>query len=213
VFTVGDLVHSKRRVSKRPSSVFEAIEDGVDHGQVDGGKRRVKQRTAGGGGDAALLNDSRAEAARRASGPNLAGGPNLGGSPKSDGRRRYQFENFHLCQSCWDGGELVMCDYCPVSLCFGCAGVEPAGLGPSWRCTHHSCVSCGRGAVAAGGMLFRCAECPEAWCEECLPPDARVINQSARFTALGFVTPKSACYVLCSERCRLLASDHHARGL
>ena len=65
----------------------------------------------------------------------------------------------------------------------------------------------------AGGMLFRCAECPSAYCEDCLPREARVINENARFAKLGYVNPKSACYVLCSERCAGLARDHAARGV
>ena len=106
-----------------------------------------------------------------------------------------------------------MCDYCPVSMCFHCSGVDPNNLGPSWRCPHHACHGCGRKAHAAGGLLFRCAECSKAFCEDCLPRDSRVINESARFNALGFVCPKSACYVLCSEHCAGLAREHAARGI
>jgi hypothetical protein len=43
-----------------------------------------------------------------------------------------------------------------------------------WRCPHHSCDECGRKAQAAGGLLFRCAICPHAYCEDHLPPDATV---------------------------------------
>ena len=31
-------------------------------------------------------------------------------------KARTPFENYYLCQRCWDGGELLLCDYCPVSL-------------------------------------------------------------------------------------------------
>ena len=144
--SLADLGHVGGGGLKRPSSVYEAIE----HGQFVAGKRQVKQRTTLHEGSATLRINLDQDVPR---------------PPKPDGRRRQQFENYHLCQSCWDGGELVMCDYCPVSLCFSCAGVTAADLGPSWRCGHHQCTSCGRRASAAGGMLFRCAECPNAFCE------------------------------------------------
>ena len=35
-----------------------------------------------------------------------------------------------------------------------------------------------------------------------------MINESARFNALGFACPKSACYVLCTEQCAVLAREH-----
>ena len=126
-------------------------------------------------------------------------------------KQRVAHDNCSLCQSCWDGGSLVMCDYCPVSMCFECAGVDPANLGPKWRCPHHACHGCGRKAHAAGGLLFRCAECSKAFCEDCLPRDARVVNESERFRKLGYVCPKSACYVLCTEHCAALAREHAAR--
>ena len=68
-------------------------------------------------------------------------------------------------------------------------------------------------SAIAGGLLFRCAECSLAFCEDCLPPNSRVINESSRFAALGFSCPKSACYVLCSERCSALAREHAAPGI
>ena len=37
-------------------------------------------------------------------------------------------------------------------------------------------------------------------------------HQQARFTALGYATPKSACYVLCSARCTILAREQAAYG-
>ena len=106
-----------------------------------------------------------------------------------------------------------MCDYCPVSMCFTCTAIDPNNLGPSWRCPQHACTGCGRKAHAAGGLLFRCAECPNTFCEDCLPQDARVVNESARFNVLGFQTPKSACYIHCSVRCGSLAREHAARGI
>ena len=180
---------------KRHASVYEAIE----HGQFVAGKRQVKQRTQMQDGDATFLADL----------PSEEGAPRA----KAAHASRRTFENHHLCQACWDGGDLIMCDYCPVSMCFGCAGVDPVTLGRSWRCGHHSCTGCGRRASAAGGMLFRCAECPRAFCEDCLPREARVINEQARFAALGYATPKSACYVLCSELCTAKAREHTERML
>ena len=186
---------------KRPANVYDAIEQG----QYIAGKRQVRQRTVlNHEGDAMLVADLDQP-------PPATGGGKGGGA--SGARAARTWENCGLCQLCWDGGDLIMCDYCPVSMCFLCAGINPSALGPSWRCRHHSCATCGRKAHAAGGLLFRCAECPQAYCEDCLPRESRVINESARFHSLGFACPKSACYVLCSERCATLAREHATRGV
>ena len=185
-------------LGKRPASVYDAIEQG----HFVAGKRQVKQRTmVHSSGDAVLLVDMNPPSYHNPHGSSST----ASGAPAGPSGKALKFENCSLCQHCWDGGDLIMCDYCPVSMCFHCSGVDPNNLGPSWRCPHHACHGCGRKAHAAGGLLFRCAECSKAFCEDCLPRDSRVINESARFNALGFVCPKSACYVLCSEHCAALA--------
>lgn len=65
----------------------------------------------------------------------------------------------HSRQVCWDGGELVCCDVCPAAYHAECLGQDPSHLEAKqhWACPHHACAACGRGPVAAGGMLFRCA--------------------------------------------------------
>ena len=50
-------------------------------------------------------------------------------------------------------------------------------------------------------LLFRCAECPKAFCEDCLPDDAQIITDNPHFAPLGYVRQKSACFVTCSEAC------------
>ena len=70
-----------------------------------------------------------------------------------------------------------------------------ATIGSTWRCSHHKCTVCSRRASAAGGMLFRCTECPKAFCEDCLPGEARVINDSPRFKKLGSTNRASSARV------------------
>jgi hypothetical protein len=33
----------------------------------------------------------------------------------------------YVCQACWDGGDIVCCDLCPVSVHAECIGVTQAG--------------------------------------------------------------------------------------
>ena len=76
-------------------------------------------------------------------------------------------------------------------MCIQCTGLALHELGDRFRCNHHSCQGCGRKAHAAGGLLFRCAECPNAFCEDCLPRESRVVNDNPRLGALGYLIPKS----------------------
>lgn len=128
--------------------------------------------------------------------------------PKQKGRqipgRDYANENH--CLHCWDGGDLVMCDFCPASYHPSCLGFKDADeitrlskLG--WSCPQHQCSECGRKAAAAGGLLFRCYICPQAFCEDHLPENTPIVNKNARFLALGQRHPSQACFVLCSDEC------------
>lgn len=81
------------------------------------------------------------------------------------------YEHNDFCQVCWDGGDLLCCDFCPVAIhpkCLGMADEEVVGL-RKWGCPHHSCATCGRNTAASGGLLFRCEMCEQAFCEDHLP--------------------------------------------
>ena len=43
-------------------------------------------------------------------------------------------------------------------------------------CPHHSCATCGRNTAAAGGLLFRCEACPNAFCEDCIPEEHEMVS-------------------------------------
>ena len=46
------------------------------------------------------------------------------------------------------------------------------------------------GAQAAGGLLFRCEMCANAFCEDHLPGEAQVIVTCTRFQNFGQAQPK-----------------------
>jgi len=118
--------------------------------------------------------------------------------------RDYDHQDF--CQACLDGGDLIVCDYCPAAYhaeCVGLKGTELNRIG-RWTCPHHTCMKCSRKSQAVGGLLFRCEMCPVALCEDHLTADAQsnITNKCARFQALGQRHPAQACFVLCSEECK-----------
>jgi len=116
------------------------------------------------------------------------------------------YENCSQCQLCWKQGEVLCCDYCPTVMHPHCAGIEDVTeLGSMWSCPHHKCTFCGRKAHAAGGLLFRCTECPKAFCEDHLPLEADLLGGEVdRLVKLGFGAVKQACYVHCSADCKSL---------
>ncbi|KAK9840665.1 hypothetical protein WJX81_008358 [Elliptochloris bilobata] len=107
-----------------------------------------------------------------------------------------------LCQICWDGGLLVCCDECPASYHFDCLGMTEEDVPKRWACPHHKCVECGRSTAAAGGLLFRCQGCANAYCEDHLPHDADILQICPRFQYLGQLHPRPACFVHCCADCR-----------
>jgi SWI/SNF-related matrix-associated actin-dependent regulator of chromatin subfamily A member 5 len=129
------------------------------------------------------------------------------------------YEHADECQLCFDGGTLLCCSRCPAAYHAKCAGVDAqtmagylAGTKLAFlSCPHHACAECGRGAAAAGGLLFRCEACDGAWCEDCLPAEVlerpeRLVDECARFQALGQCHPDQAVFVHCSDACAAFAN-------
>ncbi|KAH9255375.1 hypothetical protein BASA81_006494 [Batrachochytrium salamandrivorans] len=150
------------------------------------------------------------ELANRRRGPDSA---TLEEINRSFGRGRQvvgrDYTNETHCLSCWDGGELVMCDQCPVSIHVECLNENSqhtavSGKAPTWRCPHHSCVMCDRKSAAVGGLLFRCTECPNSYCEDHLPLEGLRLHEGGRclrMEELGFRKPSQAYFILCSPKC------------
>lgn len=123
------------------------------------------------------------------------------------------FQNEGHCLVCWDGGDLLLCDQCCAAYHQHC--LTPAQLpkkkasgrsvAVSWGCPHHECKVCSRKAHAAGGMLFRCTECPTAYCEDHCPFNTAKLNENGReprFEELGQVKPAQAYFIQCSKNCQ-----------
>ncbi len=58
-----------------------------------------------------------------------------------------------------------------LSECFGGEGFDDASSLGSFICPWHQCWTCCKRISSAGGVLFRCADCPTAYCFDCLPDD------------------------------------------
>jgi hypothetical protein len=106
-----------------------------------------------------------------------------------------------VCQVCWDGGELLVCEGCPCSYHLSCLGLRKMPeTKMRWFCPHHECHGCHKkGSVL--GFLFRCENCFMAYCEDCLPENAEITGECHRFTSLGFRWPSNACYMKCCQDC------------
>jgi hypothetical protein len=64
------------------------------------------------------------------------------------------FEHQDMCNECWDGGDLLVCDMCPMAFHLDCIGLKCMPKGLLWLCPHHSCATCSR-RVSAAALLFR----------------------------------------------------------
>lgn len=122
------------------------------------------------------------------------------------GKKPRVFENSDHCQVCLDGGHLVCCPLCPVSLHTACIGLKKEN--DFARCSHHGCTKCGKNRSVAGGFLYPCAICTNSYCDECLPmnePGFRLLGRNHRFEKLGYDTTKHTAYLHCSADCEKYA--------
>jgi hypothetical protein len=71
----------------------------------------------------------------------------------------------------------------------------------TFTCPQHSCAQCCRTTSACGGMLFRCAVCPCAYCEEHVPSSIVELDRNPALEARGLTVSNSAFFILCSQTC------------
>jgi len=117
-------------------------------------------------------------------------------------KRVSELVNQSHCQVCLDGGSLVCCPRCPVSLHLECAGYRRAKDFQS--CSHHYCKTCDKPSQQVGGLLFPCQVCTDCFCEDCLPisnEGFRILGACERFEQLGFNSTKRAAYIHCCKDC------------
>lgn len=91
----------------------------------------------------------------------------------------------------------VFCALCPKAFHIKCVGLDerPRSF-PPWKCPWHTCSECHNTSTQAGGFMFRCRDCPTAYCGACKPPTVNLLGKSME---PGLRT-NLATYVLC-EKC------------
>ena len=177
---------------------------------VAAGKKRTKKSTGQMVGRDFVLNINNYEMGQTLS---VFDEEQAGKMTKSEPSRRQvqkagrDYENEYTCLVCWDGGDIMMCDGCPASYHAKCLGYTEQDAerllsrNGGWDCPHHSCAVCQKKTAAAGGLLFRCAMCPNAYCEDHLPNEVAITNHCERFQNLGQRHPAQAAFVYCRQAC------------
>jgi hypothetical protein len=145
------------------------------------------------------------EASARGRKKGAAHAPAAAKSRRQQAGRDYTHSDF--CQVCWEGGTLFCCSHCPVAVHAACVGASELALARAtmWSCPHHACAVCDRRNAAAGGMLFRCEACADAFCEDHLPEEVvaqgRLVGECERFARHGQNHPTAAMFIHCSADC------------
>ena len=69
-----------------------------------------------------------------------------------------------------DNSGFQVCPICPATMHLSCLRLAVHGTDPAVRtsCPQHKCRVCRRSASNAGGLLFRCVDCPVALCYDCI---------------------------------------------
>jgi len=91
-------------------------------------------------------------------------------------KKRDPFDHQDYCQVCFDGGTISLCHGCPRAYHVVClppqykTKAKDMILG-GFYCPQHQCADCDQKTYNAGGMLFRCRWCENAYCEDCMDWD------------------------------------------
>ena len=142
----------------------------------------------------------------------LSSGNNQAACAVPDKKKKTKnWDNQDFCQVCLDGGSLVCCPSCPVSVHCHCIGLKSANH--MRTCPHHRCCKCDKNVQAAGGVLFPCHACAQSFCEDCLAkqeasnPVTYLHDGVERFTKLGFAPNANYIYINCSKSCEKYAQQ------
>jgi len=122
--------------------------------------------------------------------------------PKKKIVNEYIHQDF--CQMCGEGGMLIECPRCPISVHSKCCGLTPKEF---YSCSHHNCVICEKGPSGSGGLIYSCQSCPNAYCPDCLPNEPyRYLGENIpRFEKLGYIGKPLYFYIHCSKQCEEVA--------
>lgn len=95
---------------------------------------------------------------------------------------------------------VLECQICPRAYHFNCLAPElTLSTSNFWRCPQHKCMECQQPAAAVGGMLFRCTNCDNTYCEEHLPYGAEIIGKDHDLAELGYIRQATSCFIKCAE--------------
>ncbi|EME40980.1 hypothetical protein DOTSEDRAFT_136247 [Dothistroma septosporum NZE10] len=146
--------------------------------------------------------------------PTLAGKDPRLAEPVREKKAAIDHQDF--CQTCWDGGEIVLCMRCPRSYHRPCLGkdVKSKSFGGSFSCPQHECRDCGAKTSDAGGLIFRCRWCDNGFCEDCLDWDnTNLIGDTLpEFVIIGFGRVDQAYHIDCPHCTMQWKEDSHTRN-
>eukprot|EP00814_Leptocylindrus_danicus_P001063 CAMPEP_0116029408 /NCGR_PEP_ID=MMETSP0321-20121206/16124_1 /TAXON_ID=163516 /ORGANISM="Leptocylindrus danicus var. danicus, Strain B650" /LENGTH=557 /DNA_ID=CAMNT_0003503783 /DNA_START=128 /DNA_END=1802 /DNA_ORIENTATION=- len=135
----------------------------------------------------------------------------IAAAPKKASKKEQLFLHMSECQICGEGGTIFMCPCCPVGVHAECLGYDKRkgqytkeNFGKSFfSCTHHRCSECLKNRQHAGGILYPCQSCANSYCEDCLPPESRILAPGHRFEEeFRFdCRQKGFRYINCSKQC------------
>lgn len=192
---LGSVVYNKKKPDRRSMNTFDSA-DMI----TDGSKRQRKERiikvdgrgTGYGGAVPILAENMEVEKEDK-----------VEEKIRSRGRQWVHRSFCTLCGKHVKPEHLCKCAHCPFIFHTACA--EQAMLiskgSGMFICPHHRCGPCNRSTSSAGGLLFRCAGCLSAYCEDCLPQEE--IDSLGRCRALEAYNyhSKQAYYIKCPSCC------------
>ena len=146
--------------------------------------------------------------------PTMAGKDPRLATPKRAKAPPIQHQDF--CQTCHDGGEVILCTGCPRVYHEACLSEHfrtKAGHRMGFfHCSQHQCFDCEKSTSDAGGLIYRCRWCENGFCEDCLDWDkAKLIGGTLPEYDILEYASRHAWYVECHNCVESAENDSATR--
>lgn len=131
-------------------------------------------------------------------------------------QKRPEIIHQEVCFFCRRRRSLQECKSCPRVFHLHCLDralvTRPEHCKP-FTCSHHRCWNCERTAHEAGGLLYACQDCEDAFCERCLDWNHTMFigDTIPEYEGLGYSSPKTY-YIRCENCSVKRKADSEIRG-
>eukprot|EP01080_Neovahlkampfia_damariscottae_P001698 gene1698-467_t len=119
-------------------------------------------------------------------------------------KKKKKIENETCCFVCSQHTkeDVHACSRCPKVYHRSCLGDILLGHLSQFICPWHFCRDCNKSSTEAGGIMFRCDNCPKSFCKECFDKkdyhSMKILDRSSKMEYIGYKSD-AGIYLICED--------------